>query len=69
MARPQVPPGTRNARTGAYIRKPVRVTGGGGKKPPKVCLCMVMAFAGGVGWLVYDAVSAVLPYDPWARWM
>jgi len=33
MRRPQVPPGTRDARTGAYIRKPVRVTGADRKKP------------------------------------
>ena len=45
MTREQVPPGTRNARTGEYIRKPVRVTGGA--KPPKSgCPLVLLAWAG-----------------------
>jgi hypothetical protein len=34
MNRPQVPPGTRDARTGAYIRNPVPVCAGAGPEQP-----------------------------------
>lgn len=60
----ELPKGTRNAKTGWEVGK----SSAGSKKPPKTCVCMVMAFTGGVGWLVYDAAAAVLPYNPWDRW-
>ena len=61
--RKQVPPGTRNARTGAYVRKPVPVKGGKGGKKKDTCVCMVLAFAGGLGFIAVRAVQPVV--DVW----
>lgn len=55
--RPQVPPGTRDARTGEYIRKPVPVKGSGSKPPQKTCVCMVVAVVGGCGSVAADAAG------------
>ena len=44
-ARKQVPPGTRDARTGQYIRKPVRVRGA--PEPKSGCLpALLLALCG-----------------------
>ncbi len=47
MTRKQVPPGTRNARTGQYIRQPVRVQGSGSGSNAG-CALTILAFVGAV---------------------
>lgn len=60
----KVPKGTRNARTGF----PVGQTSANktSRKPPhkSTCVCMVMAFAGGVGYLLYQAAAPLVDLPP-----
>jgi hypothetical protein len=56
----QVPPGTRDARTGQQIRRPAGGGGGGGSGGGGFCLLLLLALAGlAVGLLLM--LPAVLP--------
>jgi hypothetical protein len=58
--RKQVPPGTRDARTGQQIRRPAGGGGGGGSGGGGFCLLLLLALAGlAVGLLLM--LPAVLP--------
>lgn len=72
MSRPRNDDEARAYREGVWARRQGQQLGGGSNSGNRnnrnhdrgTCVCMVLSFTGGIGWLAWQALASVLALDP-----